>query len=257
MSEALPLVLLVALFGLMVGSFLNVCIGRLPAGESIVRPASRCPSCRSAIAWYDNVPVVGYLLLAGRCRRCHVHISARYPAVELATAAAFALQAFSVGDDLSLLGPRLVFTGLLIALFGTDLETQRLPNVLTLPGLVVGLLASLIGPPGLVDSLIGAAVGGGVLFVIRWGWKRATGVEGMGLGDVKMMAMIGAFLGWREVWLVLFLASLAGAVFGGALALTGRRSLQARLPFGTFLAAAAFAASLLGTRLLDWYLGFY
>jgi leader peptidase (prepilin peptidase)/N-methyltransferase len=253
-----PELVLVVLLGLMVGSFLNVCIGRLPAGESIVSPGSRCPSCRTPIAWYDNVPVLSYLVLGGKCRRCHVSISARYPATELLTSLAFFAQALATGDDLPRLGVRLVFTAMLIVLFGTDLETQRLPNVITLPGIVIGALASLVlPPPAIVDSLIGITLGGGILWVIRWGWKRATGVDGMGLGDVKMMAMIGAFLGWQQVWLVLFLSSLAGAVVGVGLTVLGKRSLQTRLPFGTFLALAAFVASLVGTRFIDWYLGFY
>lgn len=244
-----------AAFGLLMGSFLNVCISRLPAGESIVSPRSRCPSCRTPIAWYDNVPVLSFLLLGGRCRACHARISLRYPVVEIITSVAFVLQGVSFGDHPSLLASRLVLTALLVALFGTDLETQRLPNVLTLPGIVVGVAFSLWLPPGLGASLIGLALGAGVLLAIRWGWARATGVEAMGLGDVKMLAMVGAFLGWRQVWVVLFLASIAGALVGVALAVTGRRSLQSRLPFGTFLALAAFAASLVGGQLLNWYLG--
>jgi leader peptidase (prepilin peptidase) / N-methyltransferase len=242
-------------FGLLVGSFLNVCISRLPAGESIVSPRSRCPSCKTPIFWYDNVPVVSFLLLGGRCRVCRTRISLRYPTVEIVAAVAFVLQGAAFADDLPLLASRLVLTALLIALFGTDLETQRLPNVLTLSGIVAGVGFSLWVAPGLVSSLIGLAVGAGVLLVIRWGWARATGVDAMGLGDVKMLAMVGAFLGWRQVWVVLFLASIAGALIGLALAVSGRRSLQSRLPFGTFLALAAFAASLVGEPLLAWYLG--
>jgi leader peptidase (prepilin peptidase)/N-methyltransferase len=253
-----PLLLVVlAGLGLIVGSFLNVCIARLPAGESVVFPGSRCPSCRAAIAWYDNIPVLSYVLLGGRCRRCRASISVQYPLVELATAVAFVLQGLLLAPDLPLLTVRLVFTAGLIVLFGTDLEVQRLPNVLTLPGVVLGLVASVWLPPGLVSSVVGAALGAGLLLAIRWAWKRATGVEGMGLGDVKMLAMIGAFLGWRQVWAVLFLASLTGALAGGVLATVGARSLQSRLPFGTFLAVAAFVASLVGEEVIDWYLALY
>lgn len=248
----------VALFGLMIGSFLNVCIGRLPAGESIAFPGSRCPSCRTAIAWYDNLPVASYVFLGGRCRACRTRISVRYPATELATAVAFLLQALVVGGDHPLLlGQRLVFTGLLVVLFGTDLETQRLPNVVTYPGIVIGLAASFFLPPGPVAAIAGAVLGAALLLAVRWAWKRATGVDGMGLGDVKMLAMVGAFLGWHEVFLVLFLASLAGAAVGVALAAIGKRSLQTRLPFGTFLAIAAFIASLAGDRIIGWYVGLY
>jgi leader peptidase (prepilin peptidase)/N-methyltransferase len=177
--------------------------------------------------------------------------------VELLTAGAFVLQGLIGGLDPVLLTNRLVLTALLIVLFGTDFDTQRLPNVLTIPGIVVGLAFSAIGPPGLFESAAGAALGAGVLLAVRWGWKRATGVDGMGLGDVKMLAMIGAFLGWRQVWVVLFFASLAGAIIGLLLAFVQQRSLQSRLPFGTFLALAAYASSLFGDRLLDWYLNLY
>jgi leader peptidase (prepilin peptidase)/N-methyltransferase len=246
-----------ALFGLTIGSFLNVCIGRLPAGESIVSPPSRCPRCGAGIAWYDNIPVVSYLALGGRCRRCRNPISIRYPLVELATSACFVLQGLAHHDDPPLLVARLILTALLIALFGTDLETMRLPNVLTLPGIVLGLAFSVFLPPGIITSAIGAAVGAAVPFLIRWLWRRATGVDAMGLGDVKMLAMIGAFLGWRQVWVVLFLASITGAVVGLAVTAGRGRSLRTRLPFGTFLAIAAFTASLTGDWLLDWYLGFF
>jgi leader peptidase (prepilin peptidase) / N-methyltransferase len=250
-------VALAGVFGLMLGSFLNVCISRLPAGESIVFPASRCPKCRTPIRWYDNVPVVSYVLLGGRCRACRSPISVRYPLIELVTAAAFVVQALAFADAPSLLANRLVFTALLVALFGTDLETQRLPNVLTIPGAVAGVVWSLWLPPGLASSLIGLALGAGILLAIRWAWHRATGVEAMGLGDVKMLAMTGAFLGWKQVWVVLFLASIAGAVVGIGLAASKRGSMQSRLPFGTFLALASFVSSLWGARLLGAYLSWY
>jgi leader peptidase (prepilin peptidase)/N-methyltransferase len=243
-------------FGLMVGSFLNVCISRLPARESIVFPGSRCPRCGTAIRWFDNLPVLSYLVLGGRCRACRETITVRYPLIEIGTAVAFVLQAV-VTDDPWLLGVRLVFTALLVALFGTDLETERLPNVLTLPGLAAGLVASVWLPPGFQSALTGAVLGAAIPWTIRWIWFRARGVEAMGLGDVKMLAMIGAFLGWQQVWLVLLLSSLAGAVVGIALTVTGHRSMQSRLPFGTFLAVAALMASLGGDRVLDWYISLF
>jgi leader peptidase (prepilin peptidase)/N-methyltransferase len=245
-----------AALGLAVGSFLNVCISRLPARESIAFPGSRCPRCRAPIRWYDNIPVASFLMLGGRCRGCRAPISVRYPLVEIATSAAFVAHG-AVIDDPWLLAQRLVFSALLVTLFGTDLETQRLPNVLTYPGLAAGLVSSLWLPPGLVTSLLGAALGAAIPWGIRWVWFRARGVEAMGLGDVKMLAMIGAFLGWQQVWLVLLFSSLAGAVVGLGLTVAGRRSLQSRLPFGTFLALAALAASLAGESLIDWYLLLY
>jgi len=249
-----PLVAVAAVFGLMIGSFLNVCIARIPEGESIVSPGSRCPRCRTPIRWYDNLPVLSYLVLGGKCRSCREPISARYPAVELITAIAFALQAFHVGDDFVLLASRLIFTAILIVLFGTDYDVQRLPNVLTLPGLVIGLAFSAVQPPGLRDAVIGALLGAGILQGIRLVWYALRGVEGMGFGDVKMLAMIGAFLGWRNVIVVLFFSSLAGAIVGVALTVTGRQAMSTKLPFGTFMAVAAFVASLYGERLAAWYL---
>jgi leader peptidase (prepilin peptidase)/N-methyltransferase len=246
-----------ALFGLMIGSFLNVCIARLPAGESVVSPPSRCPSCHQPIGWYDNVPVLSYVVLAGRCRGCRTAISTRYPIVEILTALAFVVQGYWFADDPLLLAQRLVFTALLIVLFGTDLDTQRLPNVVTLPGIGVGLAFSVFLQPGFVAAIVGAALGAAILLALRWAWKRLTGVEGMGLGDVKMLAMIGAFLGWQQVPVVLFLASLWGALVGVALSMAGRRSLQSRLPFGTFLAVAAYLAALVGSELVTWYVGMY
>jgi leader peptidase (prepilin peptidase)/N-methyltransferase len=253
----LPVLLIVGVFGLMIGSFLNVCIARLPHGESIVRPPSHCPKCNTPIRWYDNIPVLSYLVLGAKCRACRAPISVRYPLVEIATAVAFVLQAIAFPDNPILLASRLVFTAMLIVLFGTDYDTQRLPNVITLPGIVVGLVFSLFTSPGIVASLIGAALGAGVLLAVRWIWRKFRGMDAMGLGDVKMLAMIGAFLGWQQIWVVLFVASLAGATIGLLLTMRQGRSMQTRLPFGTFLAIAAYVASIVGERLLSWYLGLY
>ncbi|HYN08120.1 MAG TPA: prepilin peptidase [Vicinamibacterales bacterium] len=253
-----PLGLVVlGVFGLMIGSFLNVCISRLPAGESVIAPGSHCRSCGTPIRWFDNVPVLSYLLLGGRCRSCRAPIGWRYPVIEVGTGVAFVLQGVMHGDDLPVLVSRLVLTALLVALFGTDLETQRLPNLLTLPGTVVGFLFSLWVGPGAFASLAGMALGAGMLFFIRWAWFRATGVEGMGLGDVKMAALIGAFLGARQTWLVLVLASIGGAAIGVAIVLFRGRSLDTRIPFGTFLAIATLVASLAGDAMVSWYFDLY
>lgn len=253
----MTLLVAVFVFGLLIGSFLNVCIARLPEGESIVTPGSRCPSCRTAIRWFDNIPVLSYLMLGGRCRQCRTRISVRYPFVELATALLFAVQAWWQPYDPILLAHHLLFTALLVVLFGTDYDVQRLPDVITLPGIVIGIALGSLTQPGVAAAIAGAALGAAVLLFVRWGWKRLTGVDGMGLGDVKMLAMIGAFLGWKQVGVVLFLATLTGAILGITLAASGRRSLQTRLPFGTFLAAAAYIASLWGDALLAWYLSLY
>ena len=251
--SAIWLVLLVLFGGLAIGSFLNVCISRIPADESVVTPGSRCRSCRTPIRWFDNIPLVSYVILGGRCRQCQSPIGSRYPIVEFSTAVAFACQAFVHLPDVALFASRLLLTALLIVLFWTDFETRRLPNAFTIPGLFVGLLVSVFLPPGFVASVLGAALGGGVLLLLRWVWLRATGVDGMGLGDVKMLAMIGAFLGWQQVIVVLFISSVAGAIAGIGLVVVGGRSMQASLPFGTFLAVSALLASLVGDDLFAWY----
>src|SRR4030095_12911231 len=190
------LLTLVGIIGLMVGSFLNVCIARIPAGESVVTPRSRCPRCKKLIAGYDNIPVVSYLLLGDKSRHCGLVISPIYPAVEIVTALAFVGQALHLGDDLPLLIVRLVFTAMLIVLFGTDFQTMRWPNVITYCALVIGLAASTMLPPGWRSSVVGAALGAAVPWLIRWVWFRVTKVDAMGPGDVKMLEMMGALLGW-------------------------------------------------------------
>lgn len=250
-----PEIVVAGLFGLMVGSFLNVCIARLPKGGSIVSPPSTCPKCGRLINWRDNVPVVSYLMLGGKCRACGLPISVRYPMVEATTAVLFMLQAMAEPAPGVHLASRLVFTALLVALAVTDFETFRLPNPLTLGGLGAGLVCALFTEPGVTDALMGAALGAGILLVIRGGWLRATGKDAMGLGDVKMLAMTGAFLGWQQVFVVLLLSTLAGAVVGIGLTVAGRGSMGSKLPFGVFLAIAALVASLVGDSLLAWYLG--
>lgn len=243
-------------FGLMIGSFLNVCIGRLPAGESVVHPASRCPHCRTPLQWRDNVPVVSYLWLRGRCRHCHERIASRYPVVEVVTALVFVAQVAAAPAPGWELVSRLVLSALLIALAATDLETFRLPNPLTLGGLAAAIALSIVTPIGVRDAMVGAAAGGGILWIIRWSWLRATGTDAMGLGDVKMLAMIGGFLGWMHVWLVLLLSTVCGAIVGVVLTATGRGTGRTKLPFGVFLAVAALIASLAGDAIINWYLQF-
>jgi leader peptidase (prepilin peptidase)/N-methyltransferase len=241
-----------AVVGLMVGSFLNVCIHRIPLRRSVVYPRSKCVSCDRPLAWYENIPVVSYLVLRGRCRTCGTRISLQYPLVELTTAAAFVIHYEVLGLS-PLLPVRIAFTCVLIVLFAIDLEHQLLPNVITLPALAAGLVLSLVLPPGLRDALIGVLVGGGILFLIAEVYFRLRKEEGMGMGDVKMLAMIGAFLGWKLTVLTLILASFGGSIAGILLLVTRRGNMKAALPFGTFLAAGALAASLFGEPLVNWY----
>ena len=250
-------VLLVALLvGLCIGSFLNVVIYRLPLGQSLVSPRSRCTKCGYELRWYDNVPVLSWALLGGRCRRCRAPISVQYPIVELVTGLLFVLVAWltPVGP---LLVSRLILVAILVALFGIDLEHQILPNVITLPGVVIGLLFSLIAPPGWKDALIGAALGAGVLYGIAAAYYAVRREEGLGMGDVKMLAMIGAFLGWKAVLVTLVLSSFSGAAIGMALIAAQRGGMKLALPFGTFLAVGALAAMLVGDPLITWYAGFF
>lgn len=245
-----------ALAGLVVGSFLNVCIYRLPRRESLLWPGSRCPACGRPLAWFENIPVAGWIALRGRCRTCGARISVQYPLVEVITALVFA-GGFLVYGLTWLLVVRLAFASALVVLFAIDLEHQILPNVVTLPGIVAGFVASWFLPPGWLSSLIGIALGGGVLLAIAEAYYRVRGHEGLGMGDVKMLAMIGAFLGWPLTLLTLVFASFAGSVVGLGLMAVGRGTLQAALPFGTFLALGALAAAIVGEPLLAWYLSFY
>jgi len=244
---------LLTVAGLAIGSFLNVCIYRLPRGESLAWPGSHCPHCQQPIAWFHNVPVLGYLVLGGRCARCRARISPVYPLVEAGTAALFVLHYLELGWT-PLLAVRLVFAAAMVVLFFIDLEHQILPNAITVPGLLLGLAASLVLEPGWRSALLGAIAGGGVLWLIAEVYLRARGIEGMGMGDVKMLAMIGAFLGLPLVVLTLVGASLGGALAGLAVMATRRGGLQYALPFGTFLAVAAVAAGLWGEPLVRWYL---
>lgn len=246
--------LLIALCGLAVGSFLNVCIHRLPRGVSVVAPSSRCPACGVSIRWFDNVPVLGYLLLRGRCRACHAPIDPLYPLVEIATAVLFLAQHEALGLQ-PLLAPRLLFTAAMIVLFVVDLRHHVLPNVITLPGIVGGLLCSIFLEPGWIDALLGTLGGGGALLAIALGYFLVRGREGLGLGDVKMLAMIGAFLGWPLAFVTLAWASLLGATVGIGMLRFNGFGWQHPLPLGSFLAFGAVAASLVGARFLDWYLG--
>lgn len=283
-SAALPWpvsYIIVGVCGAVIGSFLNVVIHRLPREESIVFPHSRCPSCGVAIAFYDNIPVLSYLILRGSCRSCHAAISPRYPAVEFLTALLYI--AATRHDGLTPALPfDLVFLSALVALIFIDAEHMLLPNAITYPGIVFALiarvaipyftatpyfddLASLMngilhGLPVVVASvagaIIGGLIGGGSLWLMGWTWEKLRGIEAMGLGDVKMMFMVGVYFGWRLTILTIFLGVLSGSIIGIALMLRqGRRNMQMLLPFGVFLGIGAIAALLAGSKLVDWYAG--
>jgi leader peptidase (prepilin peptidase) / N-methyltransferase len=241
-------------FGAVIGSFLNVCIHRIPRRKSVVWPPSQCPGCGHQLAWYENVPVVSYLALRARCRSCRAPISARYPVIEGITAAMFAAAFWYYGPSV-LFVQRVLLGCLLIVLFAIDLEHHLLPDVITLPGIAAGFVLSFYTEPGWRASLAGAALGYGLLYAIAEGYFRIRKEEGLGGGDLKMLAMIGAFLGWKLTILTLIMASFAGSIIGVLLIVTRRGGLKYALPFGTFLALGAAVSAAVGTGLVDWYLG--
>lgn len=240
-----------ALLGAAVGSFLNVCIARLPHHQSIVRPPSHCPGCGAAIRWYDNVPLVSYALLGGRCRGCRERISWQYPAVELTTLFVWAGMAAHYGPTAEGLRGAVLFS-LLLAIALTDARHYLIPDALSIGGLAAGLALSLLpGDPSPWMALAGAAGGFLVLFGVGVAGERLFKKPAMGGGDMKMMAMVGAFLGPVGAMLTIFLGALAGSVIFGPISLkTGKL-----VPFGVFLALGAATTFLVGDALVEWYLG--
>jgi leader peptidase (prepilin peptidase) / N-methyltransferase len=266
-------------FGLIVGSFLNVCIWRLPRGESIVTPGSHCPGCGKPVRPYDNIPVLSYIFLLGRCRFCRQPISLQYPLVELLTGLTF----FACARQWGVTSPAFVnslFLSAILVLIFTDYHHQILPNVITLPGIAAGFLlspfqsASLMrnfddvfaGPIALslppafaeaalpwISSALGALIGGGSLFLVGFSYKLIRKHQGLGEGDMKMMAMVGAFVGWRLAGLIIIAGSFLGAVVGLLLILFGGRNLQTKLAFGTFLGIATIILLFYGNDFLRWY----
>lgn len=273
--------IIAGVFGAIIGSFLNVVVHRVPLEESIVFPNSRCPSCGGAIAFYDNIPVLSYVVLGAKCRHCKTHISFRYPAVELLTAALFVAVAWH--DGLSAALPfDLVFASALLTLVFIDAEHMILPNVITYPGIVFAVVARIVIPyltgtphfddlpslsqgalagmplwvTSLVGALIGALLGGGSLWLMGWTWEKLRGIEAMGLGDVKMMFMVGAYLGWRLTILTIFIGVFTGSFIGIFLMVrSGQRNMQMLLPFGVFLGLGAIGALLFGVPIVEWYAG--
>ncbi|MBI3076981.1 MAG: prepilin peptidase [Deltaproteobacteria bacterium] len=252
---AWPVAALAFAFGAVMGSFLNVCGVRIPKGESIVVPGSHCPRCRTPIAWYDNVPIVSFLCLRARCRHCGQRISWQYPLVELASALLAVALAARFGPSPAAL-VLYAFSAALIVVTLVDLEIQIIPDAISLPGIVVGLAFSPFSP--LVTPLgaaVGALVGGGGLFVVGTAYLALTRREGMGGGDVKLLAMIGAFLGWPGVLVTLLVGSFTGAIVGVAIMVRQHRDARLPIPFGPFLALGALFYLLGGDLAFKWYAG--
>jgi leader peptidase (prepilin peptidase)/N-methyltransferase len=270
----------VFIFGAAIGSFLNVVIHRVPNEESIVFPNSACPKCGNAIKPYDNIPIVSWLVLRGKCRNCSEPISFRYPAVELLTALLLLLVYWRIGFD-PFLPVALIFSACMIALVFIDAEHMILPNVITYPLLLFAVLVRAVYPlvfttnyftdldhapfaafadhPRWLISLagagLGALVGGGFLWLVGELWKRLRGVEAMGLGDVKMMAAVGALLGWRMTALSIFLGAFSGAIIGSVIIMRNKdKDFQAQIPFGIFLGIGSILSLLFGDALISWYI---
>ncbi|MDX8382608.1 MAG: prepilin peptidase, partial [Ghiorsea sp.] len=244
----------IGIFGLLFGSFSNVCVHRIPLGESIVSPGSRCPNCRTDIAWYDNIPVLSWLWLGRKCRHCSIPITFRYPLLELSMGLAWGVLAWLYPPGLFLV-QAIVLVSLLWILTLIDLETFLLPDVLTLPGIAIGLLfAWQMGY--IMDALIGAVAGYAVFWLVARAFLLATGREGMGQGDFKLLAMLGAFMGWQALPFVVLLSSVTGAVMGSLTLLWAKKGLSAEIPYGPYLALAGMVWFFNGNAILDWYQGF-
>ena len=243
---------IVGISGLLLGSFLNVCIHRLPRDTSIVFPASHCPHCGTAIPPWLNIPVLSYLLLKGRCRSCEAAISPRYPLVELLTALLGLALYHRFGLTPLFFVLALLSAALIVVTF-IDLEHQIIPDEITLTGIAVGFASSFFLPVGWLASLLGILAGGGSLLLIAWGYERCTGTEGMGGGDVKLLAMLGAFLGWQSVPFIIFVSSLAGSAIGVAVMLATKRDRRLAIPFGPFLVIGALTYLFFGEQIIDWY----
>ena len=264
----------VFLLGLIIGSFLNVCILRIPTGKSVVMPASACPKCGTAIRPYDNIPVISYLILGGKCRGCKTKISPMYPLVEFLTGLLFFACYYAFGLSVETL-KWATFSAIMIVLVFTDMRERILPDVVNFTGFAFGLLFSLFVAPtdgsalwianhifqfpppqpvlSLVDALLGAALGSGLLWLVSEAYFRLRGREGMGLGDVKMMLMAGAFLGAKRTLLTIMAGSILGSVIGIAVIVARRKEADYELPFGTFLGAGALLVVFFGTPVVNWY----
>jgi leader peptidase (prepilin peptidase)/N-methyltransferase len=253
MTATLALTIPAFTFGACIGSFLNVCIYRIPASLSIVHPGSSCPRCKTMIAFYDNIPILSYLLLTGKCRHCKAPIAVRYPLVEALTGL------FAVACIL-FFGPTLqglvsfIFIATLIVVAFIDLDHRIIPDSISLPGIPIFFAAALAVPTvSWMDSAIGILAGGGSLFAIAWLYHAVTGREGMGGGDIKLLAMIGAMVGWQGILFTLFAASAIGTVVGLLAMLISKKGMKLAIPFGPFLAMGSIVYLFFGKAVIFWY----
>lgn len=250
MAGDTPVIVLGGLLGAVFGSFLNVCILRLPAEESVVRPPSRCPKCGYGLRWFDNIPVLSWVILRGRCRQCGAPISIQYPLVELATALIWAAFVWRWGPSLEAVRGAAFFT-LLLGIAMTDAREYIIPDEFSIGGVILGLALHLPdGFAGIGRSILGAGVGFGLLWLVAVVGKKVFKEDAMGGGDIKMMAMVGAFTGWAGVLLTIFLGSVLGVLIFVPPAVLGKKKL---VPFGVFLALGAATTYLVGPAIIDWY----
>lgn len=245
------------IFGALWGSFSNVVIYRQPRGESVVTPRSRCPKCGTGIAWYDNVPILSWLILRARCRKCASPISWRYPFVEFLTGLVFTLIFLKYGYQWVTL-EYIVFAWALIVVSFIDIDLMILPDVFTLPGIVIGLVGAALNPErSFYSAFTGVLMGGGFLWLIAYIYLVMRKEEGMGGGDIKLLAWIGAVLGWTSIPFVILMSSIMGSLVGLALAFRSKAGLRSVIPFGPYLALAALIFILGGDRLGLWYIGLF
>jgi len=246
--------IIVFVFGLCIGSFMNVCIYRVPASKSIVYPGSMCPKCGNVIRFYDNIPVLSYLWLKGRCRNCNESISIRYPLVEIISGL-FSLCAFLI-FGLSLEGIiYYIFISTLLVITFIDIDHQIIPDTISIPGIPAGFIASFVLPSlTYMDSLLGILAGGVSLFLVAWIYELIKGKSGMGGGDIKLLAMIGAFIGWKGVLFTIFISSAVGTLTGIIIMLRTQKGLKLAVPFGPFLSIGAVIYIFFGPQLIYWYL---
>lgn len=242
------------IFGTMVGSFLNVCISRLPTHQSIITPSSHCLSCKQPIAFYDNIPILSFIILRGKCRKCKAPISYQYPLVELLSGLFSLIFMIKYGLSLNYI-VYFTFSAALLTITVIDIKHQIIPDNITLPGIGVGLLISFLVPNlTFLDSLIGTVVGGGSLLLVAGGYYLFTKKEGMGLGDVKLLAMMGAFLGWRSILFIITVGSFSGALVGITVMLLKKKDRRYAIPFGPFLSLGALSYLLLGEEIIHCYI---
>jgi len=245
----------IAVLGLFIGSFLNVCIHRIPRSESIMWPASHCPVCNNPIKPWDNIPLVSYILLGGRCRSCSAKISLRYPVVETLSALLALSMLYRFGLTVSF-GIYYFWACVLLVITFIDIDYQIIPDRLSLGGIILGLGLVYWLPLTYKDAIIGLVLGSGLLIAVIYGYYFLTKKQGMGGGDVKLLGMIGVFTGWQGVLFTIFMGSLIGTLFGLPWALMQKKTMKAAIPFGPFLALGALIFVLWGTQLTDWYFGF-